>query len=360
MPQSKPLILLTFANDRRIVGAYLRNLPEENRQIREALAPAKKEGWCEVEHLPNVTFEEVINAFQNREYRDRIAVFHFGGHAGSYQLMLEDHQGRPVEAAAPALAEFLSQQQGLKLVFLNGCSTEQQVHDLLSAGVPAIIATSQNIDDGVAMHFAARFYRSLAGGSGLERAYKEAAAAVKLEKGEHPRKAYLTEAEAEERWPWQIHFHPAAPGIAEWNLPAAAPAAKAHPPKKWWERWQTRLAFAAALLTLLSLALDMPEKVTKLWEQLIGRPAVTTPLKGIVTNTRGGPVEGAVVKINLLPGDSLLTTSSGSFTFKAVPGNPGDAVRIYVSAPGYRSRNEFKVLSKPADIVLEDKLPGRK
>ena len=46
---------------------------------------------------------------------------------------------------------------------------------LLAADVPAVIATSQAIDDGVATEFAARFYNGLTGGAPLKTAFAEQA-----------------------------------------------------------------------------------------------------------------------------------------------------------------------------------------
>ncbi len=82
-----------------------------------------------------------------REHRDRIAIFHFAGHANGYELLLESIKGETDVVKAQGFAQFLKQQQGLQLVFLNGCSTMQQVKDLHDAGIPAVIATSLAIDD---------------------------------------------------------------------------------------------------------------------------------------------------------------------------------------------------------------------
>lgn len=126
-----------------------------------------------------------------------------------------------------------------------------------------------------------------------------------------------------------------------------------HPRKKWWEKWQTRLAFVIVVLTVLTTFLELPKKVSEFWKEISGTHTVTTPLKGIVTDSfTNKPINSAVVKIDRLPGDSVITTSDGSFKFKSVPGKVGDDVRIYVYAKGYNSRNEYKVLPGPVDIKL--------
>ena len=167
MPEKirKPVILLAFANDRDDTVNYLRNLPEEARQIREPLQRARRDGLCELVELANATADDIFRVFQDPEYRDRIAVFHYGGHANGYQLLLESASGSPHAADAGGLAAFFGQQRGLELVFLNGCSTQQQVQGLLYANVSVVIATSRAIEDQVAMQFSKLFYQGLAGGA---------------------------------------------------------------------------------------------------------------------------------------------------------------------------------------------------
>ena len=51
----KPVIFLAFANDRDDTVRYLRNLPEEARQIRQPLQRARRDGLCELVELANAT-----------------------------------------------------------------------------------------------------------------------------------------------------------------------------------------------------------------------------------------------------------------------------------------------------------------
>ena len=97
-----------------------------------------------------------------RAHRHRIAIFHYAGHADEGRLMLERALGSADGAAhAEGLAGLLGDQRGLKLAFLNGCSTLPQVDLLRGAGVPAVIATSRAINDAVARDFAITFYEAL-------------------------------------------------------------------------------------------------------------------------------------------------------------------------------------------------------
>lgn len=226
---NKPVIFLAFANDRDDRVNYLRNLPEEARQIREPLQRARRDGLCEIVELANATADDIFRVFQDPEYRDRIAVFHYGGHANGYALLLESASGSPHAADAGGFAAFLGQQRGLDLVFLNGCSTQQQVQGLLDANVSAVIATSRAIEDQVAMQFSRQFYQGLAGGASLRTAYSEAEAAVQMSKGGNTRALYFGDADKQDsdgkgtdRWPWDLTLRDGAEEVAGWSLPDAA------------------------------------------------------------------------------------------------------------------------------------------
>jgi len=202
---TRPVFLfLAFANDRVDPAHHLRNLPEEQRRVRAAMAPAVQAGICEVVERANATVEEVFDVFQAAGYRDRVAVFHFGGHAGSGALLFESREGAATAAHAEGLARFLGEQRGLELVFLNGCSSQGQVQGLLDAGVHAVIATSQSIDDEVATELSTRFYRALAAGIPIRSALAQAVAAIQTQYG------VLT--------PRNLHPHPVPPLPAEDNF----------------------------------------------------------------------------------------------------------------------------------------------
>ena len=104
---AKPIVFLAFANDRERRARYLRNLPEEARQLRAGLAEAERAGLCELVVRQNVTREELFGVFQDAAGRDRVAMFHYGGHADGYALLLEDVAGHPERAHAAGLAELL-------------------------------------------------------------------------------------------------------------------------------------------------------------------------------------------------------------------------------------------------------------
>ncbi|MBC8869343.1 MAG: CHAT domain-containing protein, partial [Planctomycetes bacterium] len=220
---SKPAIFLAFANDAAGGARYLRNLGAEAKRIRSSLGQVDE--LCELVMQENATITSILDAFQ--QYRNRIAVFHYGGHADGFRLLLESGEGHLAAADGRGLAEFLGNQSGLQLVFLNGCSTEQQVDELLRANVSSVIATTQAVDDEVATEFGGRFYQGLASGATVATAYKEAAAAIKSAKGTDPRALYFgghrpNSLMVADRWPWIMACRDGAEAVKNWNLPDAA------------------------------------------------------------------------------------------------------------------------------------------
>jgi hypothetical protein len=137
--EQKPVIFLAFANDRVDRAGYLRNLATEQREIRKALEKAKQAGLCEVIERSNATSDDILDIFQDKVYKDRIAVFHYAGHADCYKLLLESVTGARSFAFKEGLVSFFARQNGLKLIFLNACSTEQHAVELKQAGIPAVI-----------------------------------------------------------------------------------------------------------------------------------------------------------------------------------------------------------------------------
>lgn len=224
MKSEGPVILAAFANDHSDQARFLRNLSTEAQRIQKVLEPAAE--LCPLVLLPGAKLEDILDAFQ--KYRDRVVVFHYAGHANGFQLLLESTSGGVHRIGAKGLASFLGQQQGLQLVFLNGCSTERQAEDLLAAGVGCVIATTQAIDDAVATDFSARFYKGIVTGAPLQAAYSEAVGAAQAFSGGSIDRL-LVPLEGEEevphetgRWPWLLKLRPGAERVAQWSLPEAA------------------------------------------------------------------------------------------------------------------------------------------
>jgi WD40 repeat protein len=221
---SAPIVLLAFANDRTGQWASLREeLARERREIRAIFEAAEQAGLCKVEPLVDATPRDVVGAFQNPAWRDRIAIFHFSGHADSERLLFESEDGGVAAAAGMDLAEFLGRQQALTLVFLNGCATQGHVAALLAAGTRAVIGTERKVDSVAACEFAIAFYRALAQGRrGLREAFDEAQAGARLIDGASTRGLGYPSANAAALpapcHAWSLHVRPGAEAVNDWCL----------------------------------------------------------------------------------------------------------------------------------------------
>jgi formylglycine-generating enzyme required for sulfatase activity len=235
-----PVIILAFANEQE-GHRYLRDLPQELRSLGAVLGGAEDRGLCRLVVLSNATLDDLFAAVT--KHRDRLVVFHFGGHADSGRLLLEaDGRGRAGEGSEPqsgsgatasavGLARFLGQCPALQLVFLNGCSTRAQAAGLLDVGIAAVIATARAIDDSAAREFASAFYTELAAGQPLAAAYDAARARLLTARGDAPGQYYRDlvgpaagaggiDPADDHGFPWD--FRVGRDLIRQWNLPDAA------------------------------------------------------------------------------------------------------------------------------------------
>lgn len=137
------------------------------------------------------TARSLVEVFQKN--RNEICIFHYAGHADEYGLMLDSSVGEA--AGADSFASFVAQQEGLKLVFLNGCLTFAHAQRLIDVGVEAVIATREAINDDLAYQFSIEFYKSLAWGANVATAFKEASEKVRM----NPRR----DGEASRKLSWQ-------------------------------------------------------------------------------------------------------------------------------------------------------------
>ncbi len=145
---------LAFSHD---VNVELKAVEQELRDLQDIFRGVAQQ--C----LPYIDWkvrQDVIEqTFQTLGHQ--ICIFHFSGHAGPNLLQLNQDDFTPKFTFAESFAALMSSlsRGGLRLVFLNGCSTGDQAAFFLGKGVPAVIATEKPILDSLAYNFACRFYR---------------------------------------------------------------------------------------------------------------------------------------------------------------------------------------------------------
>ncbi|MGB0930358.1 MAG: CHAT domain-containing protein [Chitinophagales bacterium] len=215
---SKPIVFLAFSNsDNR----PLSSLTEERRAIERYLTPLAEQGKCELIVKGDATLEDIFEVFNHRNNRNRIAVFHYAGHAGGNGLEMIHTDGSNQITHTSGLAKFFGMQKNLHLVFLNGCETEAQVELLQSQDIPNIIATSAEIEDDVAKMLAEKFYQTFAQNKSIKESFVAAVGAVEAAKGPPKEARYYRKTttshgykkEIIEELPWKAYFNK-----GDWHL----------------------------------------------------------------------------------------------------------------------------------------------
>ena len=155
------------------------DLAESSREIDEIVSILNANDLCEPITLKNATVEDVERALD--DYGERIEIIHFAGHANGKSILLEssefiDKHSPASNEARPAYISGLAKQFDTKakpkLVFINGCSSDQQASELSRLeNIGWSILTEAAIDDLQARKLARNFYRRLAKGYDIKLAY---------------------------------------------------------------------------------------------------------------------------------------------------------------------------------------------
>lgn len=213
----RPLVFLTFAN--AAGQAYLNQLKKESGLLRDLFLPLHQKGEIELlreESLDNTELPKLLN-----QYKGRISIFHYGGHANGNRLSLEDGEGN-----VKGLAELLRLQSGLNLVFLNGCSTQGQAQPYLEAGVPVVLATSASIADEEATFFAEHFYHALINRHTIREAFQSASGALKTRSSNYQiggeeiitYRRIAPEEDAFRETPWRLYVQEGKEAALDWRF----------------------------------------------------------------------------------------------------------------------------------------------
>ena len=161
-PDELPVIFTAFANPK----GDLQSLNDELNGIQDAFLRIK---GIRHEHRIDTNLDAYFDFLQR--FKNQIRIFHYGGHANSEVLSLQNAN----TLFSPIANELIGRNKAsLQLVFLNGCSTYSHVKTLFKGNVPAVIATSAAVPDKTAMIFAVRFYKNLANGDDILEAYASA------------------------------------------------------------------------------------------------------------------------------------------------------------------------------------------
>lgn len=223
---SRPVVIAAFTDH----DQELRTLRYEAENIEDALREAAKKNLCQYRIIRNATLEKIKKVFQDPEIRDKIAIFHYAGHASVNALLLESEHGTKKAAYAYGLVPLLTSIKSIQFIFLNGCLSMQMAESLNRSGVPAVAGTVTKIRDDLATQLSSSFYQGLSKGLPLFEAWKQATSVVRAKKGEDFSRYYKLENTrgdvalntTYERLPWELSFREGSEAVKSWSLPIAA------------------------------------------------------------------------------------------------------------------------------------------
>ncbi len=198
---------------------------QESANVYQHLRPFEIDDVCNIDRIENATIEVIFDTVEAWTRRKDIVLFHYGGHAEGGGLLLNTSTGNTSMASATGLARLLGKIASLQLVFLNGCSTREQVQLLLENRVRAVIATSAPVDDRMAGDFADRFYKNLAAGESIGDAFGQARDFVRSKYDHEVQEARTFRSldfgamETAQELPWGLYLNSGAESVLDWRLP---------------------------------------------------------------------------------------------------------------------------------------------
>jgi TPR repeat protein len=146
-------------------------LLEELRQIQEHVSRARYGHRLHLEPHGAARADDLLEFLEHMDAR----VVHFSGHGGHQGLGLVAPDGSSVQHVnAAALRRVFREYRGaVRLVILSACSSKAEAQAVADI-VGCAIGTSSTISDEAAITFNSRFYRAIANGYSVERAFEHA------------------------------------------------------------------------------------------------------------------------------------------------------------------------------------------
>ena len=158
-------VLFLAANPADQVGL---RVDAEARDLREQIALVRDaKTIVEIEHAWAVRTADIQREILN----NRPEVLHFSGHGAHGILAFESQNGETMRVSGEALADLISLCSSIKCVVLNSCFSDS-IAALIAPHVDAVIGCETSVSDGAASQFTTAFYRALAHGEAVQRAFR--------------------------------------------------------------------------------------------------------------------------------------------------------------------------------------------
>lgn len=171
--------VLFFTADPRLgrPGGEPLELAEDLRQIKRHVRQARYGHRLVFEAHGAARADDLIDLLENTDAR----VVHFSGHGGHAGLSFVGPGGHhPHAVNAAALRQLFRTYRGpVRLGVLSACSSRDEAQAIADV-VGCAIGTISEISDAAAITFNSRFYRAVANGHSVQRAYREACTALQL------------------------------------------------------------------------------------------------------------------------------------------------------------------------------------
>lgn len=153
-------------------------LDEEARAIHERIRMSEHRDAVQLVSRWALRPGDVLQALNECDPR----VVHFSGHGSETgAILFQDDMGQSKSVSQAAIVEAMAATAGkIQLVFFNNCHSRERA-EAVTRHVPAAIGMSTAISDEAARVFSAQFYGAIGFGHSVDRAFKQARAALMLE-----------------------------------------------------------------------------------------------------------------------------------------------------------------------------------
>ena len=169
----KPLVILIVSANPR--DATRLRVAEERRELDGALRATRFRDLFTIRDIPSCRIRDIARAL----YDHNPDILLFTGHGSSNGLCFEDDSGRLNIVEKSSLTKLLKYQEGLNLVILNACYSQNQAQCIADA-VGHVIGMEGAITDTDTIDFSREFFTALGYGRTFEESFRRAVAAVGL------------------------------------------------------------------------------------------------------------------------------------------------------------------------------------
>jgi tetratricopeptide (TPR) repeat protein len=178
VPLESALHMLVVISAPSGLGCAPLDTEKERDRIMQAVDRLYAERKLEVDFTDDATFETIQSYLNEKDYH----IVHFTGHGvekdGQGYIALENDDLSVRMVGNQAVADLFAR-QGIRLVVLNACQSDDLADRLTRLGVPAVVAMQYSILDSSATRFAYSFYQALASGKAVDQSLTEARLAMR-------------------------------------------------------------------------------------------------------------------------------------------------------------------------------------